>query len=290
MNILIVGENAGAHALAWKFAESRRTGELYCTSPYSGIDTLCTRIEEPPDIWSGSHRVDLVVGQEDAPLYIVSDSCLQKAIHITVDCLTDGHTIVPMPAVLLHRNETGEITAAETPASAYTAELAHYAYHQFFIPHIRIHGHARRGIAGIVRFELELWEGKTELLSVERGFGELDALALLPLLRGELAGLLKACENETLTREMLRLNGFHSAVCMLGASRSGVPICGLGDVPSDTGVFLGTVQYRDGTLYTAGPRPLFVCGRGQDTPSARHAARVGAEKIRFEGVQRYYFT
>ncbi len=63
MNILIIGDTAREHALAWKFAESRRTGALYCTSPYSGVDTLCTRIEGSPADWRASHTVDLVVGR-----------------------------------------------------------------------------------------------------------------------------------------------------------------------------------------------------------------------------------
>lgn len=286
MDILIIGDTAREHALAWKFAESRRTGALYCTSPYSGVDTLCTRIEGSPADWRASHPVDLVVGEDDACLYHASFVCPEDAVRVTVDCLTDGNTIVPLPAVRVFYDRAGEAFAAETPARAYTGDMAHRAYYRHFVPHIRAHGRKSSGLSGVIRFEMAICEDEPELLSVSRGFGELDALALLPTLRCELAPLLTACADGTLTREMVRLNMQSCAVLMLGAEQPGAWVRGLADVAKNTGVFMGAVQFQDGRLLTAGRRALFVCGRGQDVHTAVRAARQGAEKIMFDGIIR----
>ena len=82
----------------------------------------------------------------------------------------------------------------------------------------------------MIRFEMAICEDEPELLSVSRGFGELDALALLPTLRCELAPLLTACADGTLTREMVRLNMQSCAVLMLGAEQPGAWVRGLADV------------------------------------------------------------
>ena len=286
MDILIIGDTAREHALAWKFAESRRTGSLYCTSPYSGVDTLCTRIEGRPADWLAAHTVDLVVRGEDTCLYRTSFVCPEDAIRITVDCFTDGYTIVPLPAVRILFDRAGEAFAAETPARAYTGDMSHRAYYRYFVPHIRTHSHKSTGLTGVVRFEMAICEDEPELLSVSRGFGEMDALALLSTLRCELAPLLISCANGTLTREMVQLNMQSCAVLMLGAELPGMHICGLNDVAKNTGVFMGAVRFEEERLLTAGRRALFVCGRGQDVHTAVRAARRGAEKITFTGIIR----
>ena len=286
MDILIIGDTAREHALAWKFAESRRTGKLYCTSPYSGVDTLCEKIEPSLTNWRKAHPVDLVVGEDDACIYRTSFVCPKDAIHITVDCLTDGSTIVPLPAVRVCYDAAGEAFAAETPARAYTCDMAHRAYCRHFLPHIRAHGRKASGYSGVFRFEMAICEDEPELLSVSHGFGEMDALALLPILRCELAPLLTACADGTLTREMVRLNTLACVVLMLGAERSGVHIRGLSNVAKNTGVFMGAVQFQGEGLLTAGRRALFVCGRGQDVLTAARAAQRGADEIVFDGIIR----
>ncbi len=288
MDILIVGETAREHALAWKFAESRKMGNLYCTSPYSGVDTLCERITAPLEIWRGSHHVDFTVGDTDQCLYRTAYTCPAGAVHVIVDCFTDGHTMIPMPAVRVYGNEEDGLYAAEAPAREYTRDIAHRAYYRHFVPHIRIHGRKTPGLSGVVRFEMAIYEDEPELLSVSLGFGEMDALALLPILRGELAGPLTACSDGTLTRELVRFSEQSSAVLMLGAERPGVHIQGLADVPKSVGVFMGAVQFTNGKLLTAGRRALFVCGRGQDRYAAARAARTGIGKLTFDGAIRYH--
>lgn len=286
MNILILGNTAREHVLAWKFAESRKTGELYCTSPYSGVDTLCFRVEEPGKAWLKTHAVGLVIhemqddGNQDLHGFPLDTR------YITVDCFTDGHTIVPLPAVRTYFSEKGEAFAAEL-SQEYTSDLAHRLYHRYFVPHIRINGHRARGISGAVRFQFALYRDHVEFLSVHQGFGELDALVLLPLLRGDLAGILEACEKGTLTSGQVRFSDQACAAFMLGSEYPGAAIRGLSDVAKDTGVFFGAVKFRDRTLWTAGRRALFVCGRGRNRQEAAIAVKKAAGQISFEGVIRY---
>ena len=287
MDILIVGNTAREHILAWKFAESRKIGNLYCTSPYSGVDTLCIRVDEPLSAWRATHPVDFTIGEDDACLYQASAPCPIDRVRVTVDCLTDGHRIVPLPAVRILYTADGEAYAAETPARAYTPDIAHRAYHRYFVPYIRIHNGNVSSIRGLIRFELMICDGEPELLTVNRGFGELDALALLPLLRGELFGVLKACVDGGLTQEVVHIQKQACVVLMLGAKEMDVPVSGLAEVAKNTGVFMGTVHFGEGQMQTAGRRALFVCGKGPDIRSAARLACNGAEKIAFDGIVRY---
>ena len=287
MDALIVGRTAAAHAAAWKLAESRRIGALYCTSPYSGIDTLCTFVGEDPEPWLKSHAPSLILETEGETLFEADPVSSDNQIHIVVDCLSDGHTIVPLPAVRMYCDENGTAFAAEAPADCFPDDLLHYAYHHFFVPHIRTGGHTHRGRAGILRFEMGVSAGKPVLLSARSGMGALDAAAVLPLLRGELAALLLACQAGTLTREMVRLNGLAMSVLALDAAQKDVHIRGLGEVPSNVGVFMGTVRFKDGGMYTAGAHPLLVCSRSSTVKEARNCAKAGASRIRFEGMIRH---
>ena len=285
MDILIVGNTAREHALAWKFAESRKIGDLYCTSPYSGVDTLCERVHNLKE-WRASHSTGLVVGEQDDCLYSTSRSPAH-AVRIVVDCMTDGKTIIPMPAVRVYYDEKDGPVAAEAPAREYTRDIAHRAYHRYFLPYIRPVDPAVSRPSGIVRFEMALLEKNLELLSASVGFGEMDALCLLPLLRCELAGALVACMNGGLADEMIRFSEQSCSVLMLGAEQPGIHIRGLADIPKNVGVFLGEVRFTEGKLLTAGRRALFVCARGRDRSTARHVAQTAAGKVKFGGVIRY---
>jgi len=275
MDILILGNTAREHALAWKFAESRRTGDIFCTSPYSGVDVLAKRVASRADA-----PADALVIPEAGVCLCAWDDPLPDT-SFTVDCLTDGDTIIPLPAVQLTCVD-GLPVAAEAPAPDYTADLADYAMQNFFIPHIAV-----LRASGIVRFTLALENDMPFLLAVHAGFDELDAIALLPLLRGELAPLLTACKNGTLAQESLRLHDLHTAVAMLGAMEPDAPISGVSQIASNIGVFFGAVTYREETLYTAGERALFVCARAATAADARREASIAAKTIAFNGIIRF---
>jgi phosphoribosylamine-glycine ligase len=242
MDVLIMGDTAGTHAIAWKLAESRRTGELYTTSPYDGITTLCSRAENTEE-WRAAHPDGYII---PPPKRVFSRPAEREdnAI-ISVLCFTDGKTVVPMPAVRLYR-ENSEIVRAIAPAEEFTPNIAQCEY--------------AKDYRGVICYTYEICDGDTRLLSVTHGFGEMEAMALLPLLRGELLPILLACDNGTLKREMVRINDTNTDVRMMN-TRPGEHIAGLASVAKNTGVFMGAVRYVDGMMYAAGERAAFVCER-----------------------------
>lgn len=157
----------------------------------------------------------------------------------------------------------------------------------YFLPYIRPVDPAVSRPSGIVRFEMALLEKNLELLSASVGFGEMDALCLLPLLRGELAGALVACMNGGLADEMIRFSEQSCSVLMLGAEQPGIPIRGLADIPKNVGVFLGEVQIYGGKAIDCRTQGIVCMCTGRDRSTARHVAQTAAGKVKFGGVIRY---
>jgi len=120
-------------------------------------------------------------------------------------------------------------------------------------------------------------------------FGDPEAQAILPLLRGSLADALL----DVLDGRAPELNwSSGAAACIVlasggypGTHRTGLPISGLDDVPADVLVFHAGTAARGVHLVTAGGRVLNVVGRGADLADARARAYAGVSQIHFEAMQ-----
>ncbi len=123
-------------------------------------------------------------------------------------------------------------------------------------------------------------------------FGDPEAEAVLPMVRGEFEQYCFAAAQGTLTPELISFaEGWSVCVILASAgypasSRSGDVISGL-DKTHDTRVFhCGTRKNAAGSFETNGGRVLAVVAQGTTRTEARDQAYASAEQINFDGRQR----
>jgi phosphoribosylamine--glycine ligase len=123
-------------------------------------------------------------------------------------------------------------------------------------------------------------------------FGDPECQAVLPRLRGDLAGLLLAAAEPGGLEGVAPEWDPRAAVTLVLASRgypasasTGDVITGLDRVPPGIEVTHAGTAERDGAIVTAGGRVLNVTALGEDTAAARAAAYAAADVIAFDGRQ-----
>ena len=258
MDILLLGASAREHALAWKFAESRKTGTIYTTSPFAGVDTLADRWNDTADAWRAVHPGGIVLGERDGWRY------REEAAEIcfSLPCLYDGTTMLPLPAVRMGP-EPGAAYAPAGQPKALTEELLS----RVVLPRLQ-----EMEARGVFCFGVS-GDAEPRLVSIHSGFGLPEAMAILPMLRGELMGLLLACESGTLHTLSLQLNGTATAVLPYRTG-IGAPIRGLSRIAMNTGFFIGAAEKREERLFALDPVPLYICGRAASPDAAKKAAET----------------
>lgn len=143
---------------------------------------------------------------------------------------------------------------------------------------------------GFLYFGLMLTADGPKVIEYNCRFGDPECQAVMPLVRGDLAGYCLAGARGRLETERLEFDpGWGVAVVLASAgypesSRSGDRIEGLGEVGRV--YHAGTRRTSDGGWETAGGRVLAVVGTGADRKSAVKNAHDDADKVRFDGVRR----
>ncbi|HEV8163275.1 MAG TPA: phosphoribosylglycinamide synthetase C domain-containing protein, partial [Actinomycetota bacterium] len=153
---------------------------------------------------------------------------------------------------------------------------------------------ARRGTPyrGLLYAGLVLTADGPKVLEFNCRFGDPETQALLPRLRGDLAGLLAAAAAGDLAGTSVRWDPRACVTVVLasggypGPYRSGLPVTGL-EAAAATGAHLyhaGTALDPAGQVVTAGGRVLAVSALGDGLPAARALAYEAAALVRFDGV------
>ena len=262
MDILLLGSSAKEHALAWKFAESRKTGTIYTSSPYAGVDTLADSWQDRADAWRAAHPDGLVLGERDGFRY-PEDSAKPAKKCVSLPCLYDGKTVLTLPAVQIQQEDA--VYSAFAPAQNMTQAMIEDVLSRIVLPWLQ--AQEERGVFCFSFSD----DADLQLLSIHYGFGEMEAMAVLPMLRGELAGLLLACENGTLHSMTVPLNGTATAVYPYH-TEIGAPLSGLSRIAMNTGFFIGAAEKKEDQLYALDPYPLYLCGRASTLDDAMRAA------------------
>jgi phosphoribosylamine---glycine ligase len=153
---------------------------------------------------------------------------------------------------------------------------------------------ARRGTPyrGLLYAGLVLTADGPKVLEFNCRFGDPETQALLPRLRGDLAGLLAAAAAGDLAGTSVRWDPRACVTVVLasggypGPYRSGLPVTGL-EAAAATGAHLyhaGTALDPAGQVVTAGGRVLAVSALGDRLPAARALAYEAAAQVRFDGA------
>jgi len=217
---------------------------------------------------------------------------------VSVLCFTDGKTIVPLPASQDHKRlldgDKGPNTGgmgAYSPVSAYTPELAQQCMDEIFRPTLSGMAEEGRVFRGVLYFSLMLTPDGPMVIEYNARLGDPETQAVLPLLTSDLAEILLACRNGTLTEAHVACAPL-AGCCVVMAGKSypkgsdkGLPISGVGEAEKTALVFQAGTRREGGALYTSGGRVLCVSCQAPSLKEAVAGAYVALGKIHFDGAR-----
>lgn len=157
-----------------------------------------------------------------------------------------------------------------------------------------VEGLGRDGLdyTGFLYFGIMLTADGPKILEYNCRFGDPEAEAVLPMLRGDFARYLEEGAGGSLRPDLIDFAPGWS-VCVVSASagypessRSGDAISGLERVEGARVFHAGTRRGPDGGYETAGGRVLVVSARGATREEAVAAAYRESDKVTFDGMQR----
>jgi phosphoribosylamine--glycine ligase len=217
---------------------------------------------------------------------------------VSVLAFADGQTFLPMVASQDHKRagdgDTGPNTGgmgAYSPPPVYTPSLHEQVCSEVLGPLIQ--GLASDGIKyrGVIYAGLMITAKGTYVLEFNCRFGDPEAQAVIPRLRGDLLDVLDAVLSERLSEVELEWDDRPAACVVLasggypGAYETGQEITGLDLVPPDIIVFhAGTRMSDSGSLVTAGGRVLGITALGDTIGDAVRRAYQGVDRVSFEGM------
>ncbi len=229
---------------------------------------------------------------------VVIEACLTGQ-EVSVMCLTDGKTIVPLLSSQDHKQafegDRGPNTGgmgAYCPTPLVEKELVEQIQDFIFAPVLK--GFQQEGInyKGVLYAGLMITESGPKVLEFNCRFGDPETQAVLPLLKNDLFDLIMATINGKLSSVgRLDWRPEHSA-CVVMASKgypgryyTGKRITGLQDInDSLVQVFHAGTTLKGTQVLTAGGRVLNVVATDRTLQLALARAYRAVNKIKFEGA------
>ncbi len=212
---------------------------------------------------------------------------------------TDGKTIVPMLAAQDHKRvndgDQGPNTGgmgAYCPAPVMTDALKEKTVKEVLRPIVDALAKEGRPYSGCLYAGLMIKGDSVKVVEFNARFGDPETQVVLPLLKSDLAEIMVACANGTLTPDLVEWSD-KAAVCVVMASggypasyKKGIPITGLkaANAMDDVVVFHAGTREEDGKTLTNGGRVLGVTAVADDIPSAQQKAYDAVDKIHFDGA------
>jgi phosphoribosylamine--glycine ligase len=145
---------------------------------------------------------------------------------------------------------------------------------------------------GFLYFGLMLTTDGPKVIEYNCRFGDPEAEAVMPMVRGDFANYVFAAAKVQLQRDLLQFADGWS-ICLISASagypvtsRNGDVISGLGSVTGARVYHCGTKKNEAGQFVTNGGRVLAVVAQGATRTEARNKAYAESMKVTFDGLQR----
>ena len=218
----------------------------------------------------------------------------------SVMALTDGHTLLTMPACQDHKRahdgDTGPNTGgmgAYCPTPLVTDKLLERIEEKILVPTIHQMKRSRRPFRGVLYAGLMITNQGMEVLEYNVRFGDPECQPLLLRLKSDLLDLLEATVDGRLDEVAAPEWDPRPAVCVVMASEGypgsyerGQPIRGLDEAARlpDVKVFHAGTALRDGQVVTDGGRVLGVTALGSSISAAKLQAYTAVKHIRFSGA------
>jgi phosphoribosylamine--glycine ligase len=218
----------------------------------------------------------------------------------SVLALTDGHTLLTMPACQDHKqaydDDTGPNTGgmgAYCPTPLVTDALLRNVEEKILVPTVHQMKRSRRPFRGVLYAGLMVTGQNVEVLEYNVRFGDPECQPLLMRLKSDFLDLLEAVVDGRLDDIAPPEWDPRPAVCVVMASEGypgsyerGQAIRGLKEAAKlpDVKVFHAGTALRDGQVVTDGGRVLGVTALGTSISAAKLQAYKGVKAIRFSGA------
>jgi phosphoribosylamine--glycine ligase len=221
-------------------------------------------------------------------------------VEASVMAITDGRTIITLPAVQDHKRaydgDRGPNTGgmgAYCPTPLVDAETLHWIESHVLVPTVHAMKRSRRPFRGVLYAGLMLTHQGPKVLEFNVRFGDPECQTLMVRLQGDLLELLDATVSGSLEQiESLDWDP-RASVCVVMASEgypgkyvTGKPIRGLAEAARVPGVkvFHAGTATSGGQVVTNGGRVLAVTALGATLPAAKLQAYTAVKAIRWEGA------
>jgi phosphoribosylamine--glycine ligase len=218
----------------------------------------------------------------------------------SVLAVTDGHTIITMPACQDHKRardgDKGPNTGgmgAYCPTPLVTEQMLASVEERILVPTIHQMKRSRRPFRGILYAGLMITNQGLKVLEYNVRFGDPECQPLLMRLQSDLIDLLEASVDGRLDEVAPPTWDPRPAVCVVMASEGypgpyekGQPVRGLEEAAKvpDVKVFHAGTKAKDGGVVTDGGRVFGVTALGSSISAAKLQAYTAVKCIRFSGA------
>lgn len=210
---------------------------------------------------------------------------------------SDGHTIRSLPPAQDHKRigegDTGPNTGGMgtyAPTNVVTEEENEWVHKHILQP--TIDGMKKSGFpfVGCLFTGLMMTPKGPRVLEYNVRFGDPETQSVLPLLKTDLAELMYACTDSTLSTLNIEIDSRSAATVVVAAG--GYPASyakgtkmTLSKTPEDVVIFHAGTALKDGELTTSGGRVIASTATGATLADAVKRAYEGVKTIQFEGMQ-----
>ena len=219
---------------------------------------------------------------------------------VSVLAITDGRTILPLPAAQDHKaaydGDQGPNTGgmgAYSPTPIIDEELLETVEDKILVPTIHTMKRSRKPFRGVLYAGLMLTANGPKVLEYNVRFGDPECQPILMRLKSDLLDILEATVDGRLGDIDAPEWDTRASICVVMASAGypgeytkGHEISGLEAVAGipDVKVFHAGTSFQDGKVVTAGGRVLGVTALGESLALAKLSAYKAVKEIRWPGA------